>query len=96
LSEKETEANETLLDIKRKNNLSISSVDRKRSFQFSFDSVLSPTSTQSDVYNIVRDCTDSVLDGFNSTIFAYGQTGSGKVKYFIIIFVDLKSKLNML
>lgn len=49
-----------------------------KSFQCSFDAVLSPTVTQAEVYEHVSDCTASVLDGFNSTIFAYGQTGSGK------------------
>jgi kinesin family protein 6/9 len=34
---------------------------------------------QDQVFNVVaKDAVDSVLDGYNGTIFAYGQTGSGK------------------
>ena len=58
--------------------LSASNRDGSKTFQCSFDSVLAPTSTQEEVYAQVAECTESVLDGFNSTIFAYGQTGSGK------------------
>jgi kinesin family protein 5 len=46
---------------------------------FSFDRVYGPESAQSDVFNFsAKPCVDSVLNGFNTTIFAYGQTGSGK------------------
>lgn len=58
--------------------LGASNRDGSKTFQCSFDSVLPPTSTQEEVYTQVAECTESVLDGFNSTIFAYGQTGSGK------------------
>ena len=35
--------------------------------------------TQTDLYEeVFRSLVDSVLDGFNGTIFAYGQTGTGK------------------
>ena len=43
-----------------------------------FDKVFPPSSTQSDVYEVLKDCAESVVSGFNSTVFAYGQTGSGK------------------
>lgn len=37
------------------------------------------SSKQSELYNeAFRPLIDSVLDGFNGTIFAYGQTGTGK------------------
>ena len=37
-------------------------------------------STQLDLYNTTaRPIVESVLDGYNGTIFAYGQTGTGKV-----------------
>ena len=42
--------------------------------------MLGPSASQMDVYDVVKECTDSVINGFNSTIFAYGQTGSGKVQ----------------
>ncbi|CDQ91296.1 unnamed protein product [Oncorhynchus mykiss] len=46
---------------------------------FTFDSVYDPSSKQRDLYDeTVRPLIDSVLDGFNGTIFAYGQTGTGK------------------
>lgn len=73
------EKNDSVIDILGERSLQVTSADGKKSFKCSFDSVLDQTSTQSDVYAVVRCCTESVLDGFNSTIFAYGQTGSGKV-----------------
>uniref|UniRef100_A0A8C1XLW0 Kinesin-like protein n=1 Tax=Cyprinus carpio TaxID=7962 RepID=A0A8C1XLW0_CYPCA len=46
---------------------------------FTFDTVFSPDSKQLDVYNLTaRPIVDSVLEGYNGTIFAYGQTGTGK------------------
>lgn len=46
---------------------------------FTFDSVYGWESKQSDVYDdAVRPLVESVLQGFNVTIFAYGQTGTGK------------------
>ncbi|KUF89892.1 CRN4 protein [Phytophthora nicotianae] len=36
------------------------------------------TDHQEQVYERVHECTQSFLEGFNSTLFAYGQTGSGK------------------
>lgn len=46
---------------------------------FTFDSVYGSESKQSDVYDdAVGPLVDSVLQGFNVTIFAYGQTGTGK------------------
>ncbi|KAF6017971.1 KIF3A [Bugula neritina] len=46
---------------------------------FTFDNVFGPDSKQADVYNeIARPLVNSVLEGYNGTIFAYGQTGTGK------------------
>ncbi|KAF7670052.1 hypothetical protein LDENG_00084620 [Lucifuga dentata] len=46
---------------------------------FTFDSVYGWDSKQSDIYDdTVRPLVESVLQGFNGTIFAYGQTGTGK------------------
>uniref|UniRef100_A0A6U5EEF3 Kinesin-like protein n=1 Tax=Corethron hystrix TaxID=216773 RepID=A0A6U5EEF3_9STRA len=46
---------------------------------FTFDSVFAPTCTQKEVYDVVgAPVVQSVLDGYNGTIFAYGQTGAGK------------------
>nr|XP_046229318.1 kinesin-like protein KIF3C [Scatophagus argus] len=46
---------------------------------FTFDAVYDASSKQRDLYDeSVRPLIDSVLAGFNGTIFAYGQTGTGK------------------
>lgn len=66
------------VDIQSNTSLSLFNSENKRTFHCSFDAILGPSATQSDVYNILKSCTSSVLDGFNTTIFAYGQTGSGK------------------
>ena len=47
--------------------------------KFNYDQVFDMSSTQKEVYDhAARPIIDSVLDGFNGTIFAYGQTSSGK------------------
>ncbi len=49
------------------------------SSKFSFDRVFPLTGTQIDTYlAVAQPMVDSILAGFNCTIFAYGQTGSGK------------------
>lgn len=46
---------------------------------FTFDSVYDWNSKQQDLYDeTFRDLVQSVIEGFNGTIFAYGQTGTGK------------------
>uniref|UniRef100_H3DP79 Kinesin-like protein n=1 Tax=Tetraodon nigroviridis TaxID=99883 RepID=H3DP79_TETNG len=46
---------------------------------FTFDAVYDAGSKQRELYDeSVRPLVDSVLAGFNGTIFAYGQTGTGK------------------
>ena len=46
---------------------------------FSYDFVFAPDSLQTLIYEqSAFSLVDSVLDGYNGTIFAYGQTGSGK------------------
>ncbi|WFC96359.1 kinesin-like nuclear fusion protein [Malassezia brasiliensis] len=49
-----------------------------RQHHFAFDHVFGPQASQEDVFAEVADLMQSVLDGYNTTIFAYGQTGSGK------------------
>lgn len=66
----------TLYPLKNSKSASSSSNTLK---QFAFDAVYDCNSKQSDVYDeMVRPLVDSVLEGFNGTIFAYGQTGTGK------------------
>jgi kinesin family protein 3/17 len=46
---------------------------------FTFDTVFGPDSKQFDIYNATaRPIVDSVIEGYNGTVFAYGQTGTGK------------------
>ena len=46
---------------------------------FAFDKVFDENTTQGDVYEATtRNLLDSVLDGYNATVFAYGATGCGK------------------
>lgn len=46
---------------------------------FTFDAVYDASSKQADLYDeTVQPLIDSVLQGFNGTVFAYGQTGTGK------------------
>ncbi|KAJ1522736.1 hypothetical protein ONE63_001895 [Megalurothrips usitatus] len=51
---------------------------KPESITFRFQKVFN-TSNQEDVFNeVAKPVVDSVLHGYNGTIFAYGQTGSGK------------------
>jgi hypothetical protein len=46
---------------------------------FAFDRVFDENTTQGDVYEqTTKPLLDSVLDGYNATVFAYGATGCGK------------------
>ena len=45
---------------------------------YSYDAVFDWTSTQEGIFNeTASPIVDSVLDGYNGTVFAYGQTGTG-------------------
>lgn len=47
--------------------------------EFTFDRVFDINTSQIEVYNhAAKPIIESVMDGFNGTVFAYGQTGSGK------------------
>jgi Kinesin motor domain len=53
--------------------------DREAPKSFFFDSVFGDNVTQKRVYEVCgAPLVESVLEGYNGTIFAYGQTGAGK------------------
>ncbi|KAJ1931721.1 tubulin-dependent ATPase kip3, partial [Kickxella alabastrina] len=52
---------------------------RHKDIRFVFDRVYNEDSTQRDVYEgTTRGLLDSVMNGYNATVFAYGATGCGK------------------
>lgn len=56
-----------------------SNTKRIREHRFVFDRLFDDSATQEEVYsNTTRPLLDSVLDGYNATVFAYGATGCGK------------------
>ena len=53
--------------------------DEQRPRTFRLDGVFPPDTQQETVYGVVaKETVESVVRGYNGTIFAYGQTGSGK------------------
>ena len=46
---------------------------------YNYDKIFPENSNQSEIFTVAgKNVIDSVLEGYNGTIFAYGQTGSGK------------------
>ena len=53
--------------------------NQRENWSFPFTRVLDETTLQDQVFeSVAQPVVDSVLEGYNGTIFAYGQTGSGK------------------
>lgn len=94
LSEKEIAAGyESIVDFEDGNKIIIHNISESPSDQlgtksgerhnysqvFEFDAVFDCNSSQEEIYNqSCRAIVNSVLEGYNGTIFAYGQTGAGK------------------
>ena len=58
---------------------------RGKELRFAFDRVFDDTSTQLEVYqSTAKALLESVLEGYNATVFAYGATGAGKLKDIIL------------
>ncbi|EWC43581.1 hypothetical protein DRE_01468 [Drechslerella stenobrocha 248] len=52
---------------------------QQKDMRFGFDRVFDENASQGEVYEqTTKNLLDSVLDGFNATVFAYGATGCGK------------------
>lgn len=52
---------------------------QNKELQFIFDRVFGDNSTNEDVFiNSTKDMMESLLDGYNCSVFAYGATGAGK------------------
>jgi len=52
--------------------------DKGKTLTFEYDQVYTPKTDQSQVSEDATEYIQSVMDGYNVSIFAYGQTGSGK------------------
>uniref|UniRef100_A0A667XYY4 Kinesin-like protein n=1 Tax=Myripristis murdjan TaxID=586833 RepID=A0A667XYY4_9TELE len=53
--------------------------NKRESYKFRFQKVFDQAANQEEIFEtIAKPVADSVLAGYNGTIFAYGQTGSGK------------------
>uniref|UniRef100_A0A3Q3WCQ9 Kinesin motor domain-containing protein n=1 Tax=Mola mola TaxID=94237 RepID=A0A3Q3WCQ9_MOLML len=53
--------------------------NKRECFKFRFQKIFDQAAKQEEIFeNIAKPVADSVLAGYNGTIFAYGQTGSGK------------------
>lgn len=64
---------------KRRSGFPNNTTARIREHRFVFDRLFDEDASQKDVYtNTTRPLLDSVLDGYNATVFAYGATGCGK------------------
>ena len=74
-----TTGNEQVCIFTSPTSLQFNSTRENNQYQFKFDRIFPPSSTQEDIYSFgVKDIIDSVLDGYNGTVLAYGQTSSGK------------------
>lgn len=59
------ELGDSVVDIQNNTTISLSNLEGKNVIHCTFDAVLGPQSAQSDVYDTVKDCTKSVMEGVN-------------------------------
>lgn len=78
----ERERNEPLIVTmdQRNGSVRVQRPDAENEFKtFTFDNVYAPDTKQISIFNdIAKPIIDSVLNGYNGTLFCYGQTGTGK------------------
>lgn len=58
--------------------LSVRGEKQVRKYEFNYDRVFGPETTQDDIFEELSQLVQSALDGYSCCVFAYGQTGSGK------------------
>lgn len=62
----EEEASEgSVVAVQDSTSLTLGTPEGRKNFRCSFDSIIGPESTQAEVYDTVKVCTNSVIDGFN-------------------------------
>ena len=62
----------TALKISRK----LDDSNRTEAFDYAFDNVFGPETSQEEVFSEVRELINESLNGFNVTVFAFGMTGN--------------------
>ena len=68
-----------LINFLSNSQLQFTSLSESQTYNFNFDNIFPPNTTQSEIYDSsAKEIISSVLNGYNGTIFAYGQTSSGK------------------
>ena len=68
-----------LINFLSNSQLQFTSLSESQTYNFNFDNIFPPNTTQSEIYDSsAKEIISCVLNGYNGTIFAYGQTSSGK------------------
>ena len=90
-------------ELEKDNSSPIESIDTKRNTMiikkeydkksFNYDRIFQETINQEEIFEICgKNVVNSVLEGYNGTIFAYGQTGTGKTHTMVGKFEDNELK----